>query len=117
MAEERVAPAARPGARTARPGTVRPLRDVDAVAVRRLATGIGELDRVLGGGQVGERHRRQRGLADAGRAADEHERAGHEAAAGKDVLYVSAEESPAQVRLRAERLTPAALDVPVLAET
>ena len=45
---------------------------------------------------------------------------GNLAAAGHSVLYVSGEESAAQIRLRAERLTAAtagALDVPVLAET
>jgi DNA repair protein RadA/Sms len=35
---------------------------------------------------------------------------------GRDVLYVSGEESPAQVRRRAERLGEAALSVPMLAE-
>jgi len=39
------------------------------------------------------------------------------ARAGHRTLYVSAEESPEQVRLRAERLSPDALAVPVLAET
>ena len=38
-------------------------------------------------------------------------------AAGAGTLYVSGEESPAQVRSRAERLGEAALDVPVLAES
>ena len=38
-------------------------------------------------------------------------------AAGHKVLYVSGEESAAQVRLRAERLGEAALGVPALAET
>ena len=38
-------------------------------------------------------------------------------AAGRRTLYVSGEESAAQIRLRAERLPGAALDVPVLAET
>ena len=46
---------------------------------------------------------------------------GHLAGAGHDTLYVSGEESAAQIRLRAERLArgaaPAAMDVPVLAET
>jgi DNA repair protein RadA/Sms len=42
---------------------------------------------------------------------------GHLAAAGRRTLYVSGEESAAQIRLRAERLGPSALDVPVLAET
>ena len=42
---------------------------------------------------------------------------GNLGAAGRRVLYVSGEESAAQVRLRAERLGAAALAVPVLAET
>ena len=37
--------------------------------------------------------------------------------AGRRTLYVSGEESAAQIRLRAERLPGAALQVPVLAET
>jgi DNA repair protein RadA/Sms len=41
---------------------------------------------------------------------------GHLAAAGRRTLYVSAEESAEQVRLRAERLGPGALRVPILAE-
>ena len=42
---------------------------------------------------------------------------GNLAGAGRRTLYVSGEESPAQIKLRAERLPGAALDVPVLAET
>ena len=42
---------------------------------------------------------------------------GHLAAAGRTTLYVSGEESAAQIRLRAERLGSDALEVPVLAET
>src|SRR3712207_7050002 len=42
---------------------------------------------------------------------------GNLAGAGRRTLYVSDEESAAQIRLRAERLAGAALDVPVLAET
>ena len=42
---------------------------------------------------------------------------GNLAAAGRSTLYVSGEESAAQVRLRAERLGEAALAVPALAET
>jgi DNA repair protein RadA/Sms len=37
--------------------------------------------------------------------------------AGRRTLYVSAEESASQIRLRAERLGPGALSIPVLAET
>ncbi len=42
---------------------------------------------------------------------------GNLVSAGRNVLYVSGEESTAQVRLRAERLGDAALEVPALAET
>ena len=42
---------------------------------------------------------------------------GNLSAAGRKALYVSGEESAAQVRLRAERLGPAALGVPIVAET
>ena len=42
---------------------------------------------------------------------------GNLAGAGRRTLYVSGEESAAQIKLRAERLPGAALDVPVLAET
>ena len=42
---------------------------------------------------------------------------GNLCAPGESVLYVSGEESAAQVRLRAERLGERALAVPVLAET
>src|ERR687883_316028 len=42
---------------------------------------------------------------------------GRLAAAGRRTLYVSGEESAAQIRLRAERLGASALEVPVLAET
>ena len=94
--------------RSARPDAV-PLADVAEAAVARLPVGIGELDRVLGGGLVpgslvllgGEPGigkstlllQAAAGLAAAGLAA----RSGH-------VLYATGEESAAQVRLRAARL-------------
>src|SRR4051794_3366461 len=53
MAEERP-PAAEPGSRGRSKRALKPvpLADVEAPALRRLVTGIGELDRVLGGGLV-----------------------------------------------------------------
>jgi DNA repair protein RadA/Sms len=42
---------------------------------------------------------------------------GHLAGTGHRTLYVSAEESPGQVRLRAERLGSASMAVPIIAET
>ena len=117
MAEERMAPAARSGAAAVAPVAVRPLREVDAVAVRRMATGIGELDRVLGGGLVPGSLVLLGGSPGIGKSTLTTMALANLAAAGREVLYASAEESPAQVRLWAERLAPAALDVPVLAET
>jgi DNA repair protein RadA/Sms len=116
LAEERAGPVVRGG--TARPrAPVRPLREVDAVTVRRLATGIGELDRVLGGGLVPGSLVLIGGSPGIGKSTLTTMALANLAADGSRVLYVSAEESPAQVRLRAERLAPAVLDVPVLAET
>jgi DNA repair protein RadA/Sms len=118
--EEVSAPATRSGRRAgSRPApAVRPvpLREVKAERSQRLATGIAELDRVLGGGLVpgslvllggapGIGKSTLAGMALANLAAEDHE-----------VLYVSGEESAAQVKRRAERLGEAALSVPILAE-
>jgi DNA repair protein RadA/Sms len=94
-----------------------PLRDVTAPAVARLETGIGELDRVLGGGIVPGSLVLLGGSPGIGKSTVAAMALGNLAAAGRGTLYVSGEESAAQVRLRAERLGERALDVPVLAET
>ena len=93
------------------------LRDVAAIEQERLPTGIGELDNVLGGGIVPGSLVLIGGSPGIGKStlttmvlANLHE-------AGRRTLYVSAEESAAQIRLRAERLRPAALGIPVIAET
>jgi DNA repair protein RadA/Sms len=93
------------------------LSDVQAVEVERLASGSEEFDRVLGGGMVpgsviligGSPGIGKSTLMTSALAAIER--------AGQPTLYVSGEESIAQVRLRAERLQPDAMCVPVLAET
>jgi DNA repair protein RadA/Sms len=94
-----------------------PLGEVKAPAVERLATGIGELDRVLGGGLVPGSLVLIGGSPGIGKSTLTSTALGNLAAAGRKVLYVSGEESAAQVRLRAERLGDAALTVPVVAET
>jgi DNA repair protein RadA/Sms len=106
-------------ARSARPGAARPvpLADVQAVDVPRLRTGIGELDRVLGGGIVPGSLVLIGGSPGIGKSTLTSMAMGRLAAAGRRVLYVSGEESAEQIRLRAERLGPEALQVPVLAET
>jgi DNA repair protein RadA/Sms len=127
MVEERVSAPARDGGRgrsaaisslRAMPGTPPVLlSQVEAARVRRLQTGIGELDRVLGGGLVPGSLVLLGGSPGIGKSTLTNMALGNLAAAGHRTLYVSGEESAEQVRLRAERLTASALDVPVLAET
>ena len=94
-----------------------PLREVAAPEVARLETGIGELDRVLGGGIVPGSMVLLGGSPGIGKSTVGAMALGNLAAAGRRTLYVSGEESAAQIRLRAERLGERALDVPVIAET
>jgi DNA repair protein RadA/Sms len=108
---------AKKGRTGARPAEPVPLRDVEAAEADRLATGIGELDRVLGGGLVPGSLVLLGGAPGIGKSTLTGMALGNIAAAGNGTLYVSGEESAAQVRLRAERLGEAALEVPVLAET
>src|SRR3954464_14781356 len=115
LAEERpVASAPRRSGRSLRPV---PLSQVEAPAMRRLKTRIGELDRVLGGGLVPGSLVLIGGAPGIGKSTITGSALGNLAAAGHRVLYVSGEESAAQVKLRAERLGPAALSVPFVAET
>jgi DNA repair protein RadA/Sms len=97
------------------------LAEVGAAPVARLSTGVGELDRVLGGGLVPGSLVLLGGAPGIGKSTLTNMVLGHLAGAGRRTLYVSAEESAEQVRLRAERLdlgpTHPALRVPVLAET
>jgi DNA repair protein RadA/Sms len=94
-----------------------PLGQVEAPAVERLETGIGELDRVLGGGLVPGSVVLIGGSPGIGKSTLTSAALAGLASAGRRVLYVSGEESASQVRLRAERLGAAALAVPIVAET
>ncbi len=94
-----------------------PLREVGANPVKRMSTGIGELDRVLGGGLVPGSLVLLGGSPGIGKSTLTNMVLGHLQQAGHRTLYVSGEESAEQVRLRAERLAPGALYVPILAET
>ncbi len=111
--------AAGPGARPRL--APRPLREVGAAPVERMSTGIGELDRVLGGGLVPGSLVLIGGSPGIGKSTLTNMALGHLQQAGHRTLYVSGEESAAQVRLRAERLGSGpgqpALSVPILAET
>src|SRR4051794_14918742 len=101
----------------AAPARAIPLREVRSEEVARLHTGIGELDRVLGGGIVPGLVVLLGGSPGIGKSTLTAMALGNLVRAGRRVLYVSGEESAAQIKLRAERLPAGALDVPVLAET
>jgi DNA repair protein RadA/Sms len=94
-----------------------PLREVQAERSARLHTGIAELDRVLGGGLVPGSLILLGGAPGIGKSTIAGMALANLAAGGGKTLYVSGEESAAQVRRRAERLGEAALDVPMLAES
>jgi DNA repair protein RadA/Sms len=92
-----------------------PISAVPLDGASRVATGIGELDRVLGGGLVAGSVVLLGGEPGTGKSTlllqAAHALAGaareseNGPTPGRQVLYVSAEESPGQVRLRAERLS------------
>ncbi|MBW3609704.1 MAG: DNA repair protein RadA, partial [Actinobacteria bacterium] len=127
LVEERAAAATSGGrgrggaaATGARAGVPTRLADVSTERVPRLLTAIGELDRVLGGGLVPGSLVLLGGSPGIGKSTLTNMALGNLAAAGRRTLYVSGEESAAQIRLRAQRLiavTSGALEVPVLAET
>ena len=104
LVEER----AEPGPRSRRPATTggRPTALSDVVMERgdRLLTGIGELDRVLGGGVVRGSLVLIGGDPGIGKSTLLLQAARALATVGPPILYVSAEESLAQVKLRADRL-------------
>ncbi len=83
----------------------------------RLPSGVGELDRVLGGGLVPGGVVLIGGEPGIGKSTLLLQAAASLDAAEHRVLYVSGEESAAQLRLRAERLGLAGSDLLVLAET
>jgi DNA repair protein RadA/Sms len=118
--EEVSAPAARAGrgggSRRAGAPKPTPLREVRAERSQRLRTGIAELDRVLGGGLVPGSLILLGGAPGIGKSTMAGMALANLVAAGRSTLYVSGEESAAQVRRRAERLGETALEVPMLAE-
>ena len=120
LVEEAAPDARRDGGAERRARAVTPvaLGDVRASKLPRLGTGIGELDAVLGGGLVPGSLVLIGGAPGIGKSTLTTMALANATLAGRRTLYVSAEESAAQVRLRAERLSaPAALAIPVIAET
>ena len=93
--------APRPAVTTSSP--VRPIAEVPLETAVARTTGVGELDRVLGGGMVPGAVVLLAGEPGVGKSTLLLEVAARRAAAGGTVLYVTGEESAGQVRLRAER--------------
>ena len=102
--------------------SAQPIGSIELGSVPRCATGIDEVDRVLGGGFVPGASILLGGDPGVGKSTLLMQVAGALSNAGETVLYASSEESAAQVRLRSDRLgaTPpetAAEQLMVLAET
>ena len=118
LVEERSEPRA-PGRRSSGGPSTRPvpLKDVALEQGDRLATGIGELDRVLGGGVVRGSLVLIGGDPGIGKSTLLIQAARALASVRPPVLYVSAEESAAQVKMRADRLGIAADGLLLWAET
>ena len=94
------------------------LAEVQAEGQDRLSTGIGELDSVLGGGILPGSLVLIGGSPGIGKSTLTTMALANLVASGRRTLYVSAEESAAQIRLRAQRLSAGdALRIPVIAET
>jgi DNA repair protein RadA/Sms len=93
------------------------LREVVGAEEHRLATGIAEFDFVLGGGVVPGAMVLVGGEPGIGKSTILLQVAARLEAAGHPTLYVSGEESPLQVKLRADRLGATAGAVSLLGET
>ncbi len=104
LVEERTAPVTGRARRVAPSSGPRPIRDVAMDQAERRRTGIGELDRVLGGGVVPGSLVLIGGDPGIGKSTVLLQAARALAEVAPPVLYVSAEESAAQVKLRAKRL-------------
>ncbi len=95
----------------------RPIVEVDAQLAQARPTGVGELDRVLGGGLVPGAVVLVAGEPGIGKSTLLLDVCGREGREGRRVLYVTGEESAAQVRLRAERIEAMARTLFLAAET
>ncbi|TFD23158.1 MULTISPECIES: DNA repair protein RadA [Cryobacterium] len=98
-------------------GIARPITHVETDAAAHWPTGINEFDRVLGGGIVPGSVVLLSGEPGVGKSTLLLEVASKAAAAKSRVLYVSAEESVSQVRLRAERTNALEPELYIAAET
>jgi DNA repair protein RadA/Sms len=94
-----------------------PIGDVDARRAEARSTGVSEFDRVLGGGLVPGAVVLVAGEPGIGKSTLLLDVAARAAREGQTVLYVSGEESAAQVRVRAERIEAMAKSLYLASET
>lgn len=105
----------------AKPGTwigeeLRPITEIDLTETKRLSSGIGEVDRILGGGIIPGAVILFGGEPGIGKSTLLLQIADKIASSYGNVLYVSGEESAAQIKLRASRLSIESPHLFVLAE-
>jgi DNA repair protein RadA/Sms len=117
LVEERVQPAAANRGSLGAAGVPTPIADVDTEAWTPVPTGVGELDRVLQGGLVPGSVTLIAGEPGIGKSTLLLQALVGVARGGRRCLYVSAEESAQQVRLRAERLGALAPELWLVADT
>lgn len=117
LVEEIVEPSPSPAARLLEPATPTLLAGISLDDTVRVRTGVGEFDRVLGGGIVPGSVTLVGGEPGIGKSTLLLGVAGALAALGQTVLYVSGEESVRQTKLRALRLGLGAAVIHLLAET
>ncbi len=90
---------------------------ITSARVQRFSSGFGELDRVLGGGFVPGSLLLAGGDPGIGKSTLMLQVAGFLQGSGRKVLYVSGEESGAQIKMRGDRLGIDAADLAMLTET
>lgn len=116
--EVTVAPTGRSGtvrSMSARTGRARPISEIDMQEELRFSTGIGELDRVLGGGAVRGSMVLVGGSPGIGKSTLLLQICGRLSC--DRILYVTGEESQRQLKMRAQRLNVSNDNLYVLAET
>ena len=95
----------------------RPILEVDVDAARSRSTGVDELDRVLGGGLITGAVVLLAGEPGVGKSTLLLDVAARSARSGVTTLYITGEESAAQVRLRADRINAVNANLWLAAET
>lgn len=117
LTEEKVLPASATSRPSFKKNKPQPISEVDHTDFERLSTGLEEFDRILGGGLVPGGVVLLGGDPGIGKSTLLLQALDKMSRQGQSVLYVSAEESTKQLKLRAERLGALSDELYVAAET